>query len=97
MTQIKQLIREIVDTPRPKYNVEHELDVGEGNYGTLDLHCPNCGDVKLKEARRMYRCENCGYRLFKRLAARELTAEELTILIKERKVGPLEGFRTKAG
>jgi DNA topoisomerase III len=92
MTQIKQLAREIVD------KVKHfESHVVGADDVTLKAHCPNCGAAKLKEDYRMYRCENCRYRLFKNLAGRELSPEEVTKLIQERKVGPLEGFRRKTG
>ena len=92
MTQIKQLTREIVD------KVKHfESHVGGADYVTLKVRCPNCGAAKLKDDYRTYRCENCRYRLFKNLAGRELSPEEVTKLIQERKVGPLEGFRRKTG
>ena len=92
MAQIKQLTREIVDKAK-----HFESDVVEGNYVTLDVRCPNCGAIQLKEDYRTYQCENCGYRLFKNLASRELSAEEVTSLIRDRKVGPLDGFRSKTG
>jgi DNA topoisomerase III len=98
MTQVKQLTREMVDKMmNSRSDVVDESDAVEGNYVTLNVSCPNCGAATLKEAHRMYQCENCGYRLFKNLASRELSPEEAATLIKERKLGPLEGFRSKAG
>ena len=92
MKQIKHLTSEIVDKAK-----HFESDVVEGNYVTLNVQCPNCGAAYLKEDYRTYHCENCEYRLFKNLASRQLSPAELTTLIKERKVGPLEGFRSKTG
>jgi DNA topoisomerase III len=92
MTQIKQLTSEIVDKAK-----HFESDVVEGNYVTLNVQCPNCGASYLREDYRTYHCENCDYRLFKNLASRELSPAEVTTLIRERKVGPLEGFRSKTG
>ena len=92
MRQIKHLTSEIVDKAK-----HFESDVVEGNYVTLNVPCPNCGASQLKEDYRTYHCENCEYRLFKNLASRELSPAEVTTLIKERKVGPLEGFRSKTG
>jgi len=92
MQQIKHLTSEIVDKAK-----HFESDVVEGNYVTLNVQCPNCAASRLKEDYRTYQCENCGYRLFKNLASRELSPAEVTTLIKERKVGPLEGFRSKTG
>jgi len=92
MKQIKHLTSDIVDKAK-----HFESDVVEGNYVTLNVQCPNCGASHLKEDYRTYHCENCEYRLFKNLASRQLSPAELTTLIKERKVGPLEGFRSKTG
>jgi DNA topoisomerase III len=92
MKQIKHLTSEIVDKAK-----HFESDVVEGNYVTLNVQCPNCGASYLKEDYRTYHCENCEYRLFKNLASRELSPAEVTTLIRERKVGPLEGFRSKTG
>jgi DNA topoisomerase III len=92
MQQIKHLTSEIVDKAK-----HFESDVVEGNYVTLHVQCPNCGATQLKEDYRTYHCENCEYRLFKNLASRQLSPAEVTTLIRERKVGPLEGFRSKTG
>ena len=92
MTQIKELTREIVNKAK-----HFESDVVEGNYVTLEVRCPNCGASHLREDYRTYYCETCGYRLFKNIASRELSPEEVTLLVRDRKLGPLEGFRSKTG
>jgi DNA topoisomerase III len=92
MSQIKNLTRQIVDKAK-----NFESDIVEGNYATLEVRCPNCGAPQLKEDYRTYHCDTCGYRLFKNIASRELSPEEVTTLIRERKLGPLDGFRSKTG
>jgi DNA topoisomerase-3 len=92
MSKIKDLTRQIVDKAK-----NFESDVVEGNYVTLEVKCPNCGAPQLKEDYRTYHCETCGYRLFKNIASRELSPEEATVLVRERKLGPLDGFRSKTG
>jgi DNA topoisomerase-3 len=92
MTKIKNLTRQIVDKAK-----NFESDIVEGNYVTLEVRCPNCGAPHLKEDYRTYHCDSCGYRLFKNIASRELSPEEVTTLIRERKLGPLDGFRSKTG
>jgi DNA topoisomerase-3 len=89
MGQIRDLTREIVNKAK-----NFESDVVEGNYAVLDVPCPNCGAIKLKEDYRTYSCETCGFRLFKNIAGRQLSPEEACALFIERKVGPLEGFRS---
>ena len=92
MSKIKDLTREIVEKAK-----NFASDAVEGNYLTLDVRCPNCGALHLKEDYRTYHCETCGFRLFKSIAGRMLTPDEVSTLIADKKVGPLEGFRSKAG
>jgi DNA topoisomerase-3 len=91
MGKIKDLTREIVEKAK-----NFASDV-EGNYLTLDARCPNCGALHLKEDYRAYHCERCGFRIFKSIAGRLLTPEEVSVLVANKKVGPLQGFRSKAG
>ena len=91
MGKIKDLTREIVEKAK---NFASEV---EGNYVTLDVRCPRCGALHLKEDYRTYHCETCGFRIFKSIAGRLLTPEEVRTLLANKKVGPLEGFRSKAG
>jgi DNA topoisomerase-3 len=92
MAKIKDLTREIVEKAK-----NFESDVVEGNYVTLDVPCPNCGAHRLKEDYRTFHCETCDFRLFKSIAGRQLSPEEVSKLISDRRVGPLEGFRSKMG
>src|SRR3984957_5258473 len=92
MAKIKDLTREIAHKAK-----SFESDAVEGNYVTIDAHCPKCGAAPLKEDYRTYYCETCGFRVFKNIASRTLSPEEISTLVKERKVGPLNGFRSKTG
>jgi DNA topoisomerase-3 len=92
MAKIKDLTREIVEKAK-----NFESDLVEGNYAALDVPCPNCGALQLKEDYRTFHCDVCDFRLFKSIAGRQLSPEEVTKLVSERKVGPLEGFRSKMG
>jgi DNA topoisomerase-3 len=92
MAKIKDLTREIVHKAK-----NFESDVVEGNYVTINAHCPKCGALHLKEDYRTYHCESCGFRLFKSIASRHLSPEEVSTLLNDRKVGPLNGFRSKTG
>jgi DNA topoisomerase III len=92
MTKIKDLAREIVHKAK-----NFESDRVEGSYLTIDARCPKCGALRLKEDYRTYSCEKCGFRLFKNIASRQLSPEEVTALVTDRKVGPLNGFRSKTG
>jgi DNA topoisomerase-3 len=92
MAKIKDLAREIVHKAK-----NFESDRVEGSYLTIEASCPKCGALNLKEDYRTYYCETCGFRLFKNIASRQLSPDEVTALVTDRKVGPLNGFRSKTG
>ena len=92
MAQIREMTREIVEKAR---NFEG-ADI-EGEFGELDAPCPKCGYHPLKEEFRTFRCPSCNYVFWKVLASRQFDLEEVKTLLNERKIGPLEGFRSKLG
>jgi len=86
---------------------EYDRDTIPGDYATLDAPCPNCGGV-VKENYRRYACvgrpadaggtgEGCGFSFGKSPAGRTFEPQEAEQLLATRKIGPLEGFRSKAG
>lgn len=82
---------------------EYDRDTIPGNYATLTTPCPNCGGV-VKENYRRYACtgtdgnsEGCGFSFGKSPAGRTFEPEEAETLLRDKKIGPLEGFRSKAG
>jgi len=82
---------------------EYDRDTIPGDYATLAAPCPNCGGV-VKENYRRYACtgtgghgEGCGFSFGKSPAGRTFETAEADQLLRERRIGPLEGFRSKAG
>ena len=82
---------------------EYDRDTIPGNYATLETPCPNCGGV-VKENYRRYTCtgangasEGCGFSFGKSPAGRTFEPEEAETLLATKHIGPLEGFRSKAG
>ncbi|GAA4426438.1 DNA topoisomerase III [Acidovorax lacteus] len=82
---------------------EYDRDTIPGDYATLHTPCPNCGGV-VKENYRRYACtgaagagEGCGFSFGKSPAGRTFETAEAEALLRDRKIGPLEGFRSKAG
>jgi len=92
MREIRRMTEEIVDKAK-----NFEGDTVEGNYYPLEADCPRCGEHPLHEDYRTYYCKKCEYRLWKTLAGREFSREEVIELLKEGRVGPIEGFRSKMG
>jgi DNA topoisomerase III len=82
---------------------EYDRDTIPGDYATLAAPCPNCGGV-VKENYRRYTCtgkagaENgCGFSFGKTPAGRTFEVAEVEQFLRDKKIGPLDGFRSKAG
>ena len=82
---------------------EYDRDTVPGDYATLSSPCPNCGGI-VKENYRRYTCtgktgaeEGCGFSFGKTPAGRTFEAVEVEQFLRDKKIGPLSGFRSKAG
>ncbi|MDP2987831.1 DNA topoisomerase III, partial [Hydrogenophaga sp.] len=98
MAEIAQMTERMVKKAK-----EYDRDTIPGNYATLATPCPNCGGV-VKENYRRYTCtgkdgasEGCGFSFGKSPAGRTFEPDESELLLKDKKIGPLDGFRSKAG
>ncbi|WP_428415829.1 DNA topoisomerase III [Methylibium sp.] len=82
---------------------EYDRDTIPGDYATLKTPCPKCGGV-VKENYRRFTCagksgdaEGCGFSISKIPGGRSFELDEVEAFIADKKIGPLEGFRSKAG
>lgn len=91
MEQIADMTRHIVEQAK-----RHESDTIPGEFSTLATPCPKCGGV-IKENYKKFQCQNCDFSLWRIVAGRQLEPAEVEDLLREGRVGPLSGFRSKAG
>ena len=98
MAEIAKMAERIVRKAK-----EYDRDTIPGDYATLATPCPNCGGV-VKENYRRFACagaggneDGCGFSITKIPAGRAFETVEADAFIRDRKIGPLEGFRSKAG
>ena len=82
---------------------EYDRDTIPGDYATLTTACPNCGGV-VKENYRRFACtgmagaeEGCGFSITKIPSGRAFETAEAETFLAQKKIGPLEGFRSKKG
>jgi len=84
---------------------EYDRDTIPGDYATLATPCPNCGGV-VKENYRRFACtgpdgapdgSGCTFSITKIPAGRAFETAEAEAFLRDKKIGPLEGFRSKAG
>jgi DNA topoisomerase-3 len=98
MTQIAKMAERIVKKAK-----EYDRDTIPGDYATLRTACPNCGGV-VKENYRRFACngpnddgQGCGFSISKIPGGRSFELEEVERFLADKRIGPLEGFRSKAG
>ena len=98
MAEIARMAERIVKKAK-----EYDRDTIPGDYATLATPCPKCGGV-VKENYRRFACtgadgssDGCGFSITKIPAGRAFETAEAEALIRDKKIGPLEGFRSKAG
>ena len=103
MKQIADMTEHIVKKAK-----EYDRDTIPGDYATLSTPCPTCGGV-VKENYRRYACvgkdagaddtaaAGCGFSFGKTPAGRTFEQTEVEQFLRDKKIGPLEGFRSKAG
>lgn len=83
----------------------YDRDTIPGDYATLSTPCPNCGGV-VKENYRRFACDgggsapggaSCEFSITKIPGGRSFELHEAEAFLRDKKIGPLEGFRSKAG
>ncbi|MDD2710434.1 MAG: DNA topoisomerase III [Verrucomicrobiae bacterium] len=92
MKEIVALTRQIVDKARSYDDTTFE------SKAQIQTPCPKCGG-RIRETFKWFSCskEGCDFQIWKSIASKSLTAEEVETLLKDRKIGPLQGFRSKQG
>ena len=98
MAEIAKMAERIVRKAK-----EYDRDTIPGDYATLATPCPKCAGV-VKENYRRFACagkggaeEGCGFSMSKIPGSRSFELDEVETFIANKKIGPLEGFRSKAG
>jgi len=98
MAEIAQMAGRIVRKAK-----EYDRDTIPGDYATLATPCPQCAGV-VRENYRRYACagagngaEGCGFSITKTPAGRAFEVAEAEGFLRDKRIGPLEGFRSKAG
>lgn len=62
-----------------------------------DIKCPACRKAKMTERDFGYKCPKCGLTVWKTVAGKTLTEEELTELLTNGETGPVSGLKKKDG
>ncbi len=74
----------------------YDRDTVPGDYATLATPCPKCGSV-VKENYRRFACTGCTFSITKIPGGRSFELPEVEQFIRDKHIGPLEGFRSRLG
>jgi len=91
MREIEAMTRHIVGQAKG-----YESDTIPGDFATLGARCPRCGG-EVHENYKKFQCQSCDFGFWKIMGGRQFEVAEAETLLRERVVGPLEGFRSKLG
>jgi len=91
MREIAQMTQVIVKRAK-----EYDRDTVPGDYITLTTPCPKCAAV-VKENYRRYACTQCDFSISKHPGGRTFEPAEVEALLRDRQIGPMQGFISKMG
>ena len=91
MEDIRRFTSEIVAKAK-----QYDKDTIPGDFGVLQVPCPKCGG-QIQEKYRDFKCQGCDFSVRKILSGRMLGPDEVERLIRDKQVGPLQGFRSQKG
>jgi DNA topoisomerase III len=93
MKEIVEMTKNIVHKTK-----QYESDTVPGDFATLKVPCPKCGG-QIKETYKKFQCTTpgCDFSLWRIVAGRQMEPQEMEELLANKKVGPLQGFKSKMG
>ena len=91
MAEIRALTERIVGQTKA-----YEHDTIPGDFGKLNVPCPKCGG-EIHENYKKFQCQKCDWNMWKTILGRSFELAEVETLLREKQVGPLQGFRSKQG
>jgi DNA topoisomerase-3 len=91
MREIAEVAQRIVERAK-----NYQSDTVPGDYSTLSSPCPKCGGV-VQENYKRFACTRCDFSIGKHPGGRTFEIAEVEQLLRERTLGPLQGFRSRLG
>ena len=91
-----EFMEHTVETTRDLVDRIKRGTMADDTISTLSVKCPTCGGT-VNENYKKFQCAKCTFAIWKVIAGRRIEGEEVESLIKERRIGPLQGFRSRLG
>jgi DNA topoisomerase-3 len=91
MGEIRRFTEEIVRKAKL-----YDKDTIPGDFGVLKTPCPKCGG-EVHEKYREFKCQKCEFGVRRVMGGRMFEEDEMEVLLREKTIGPLQGFRSQKG
>ncbi len=91
MSEIRRFTEEIVRKAKL-----YDKDTIPGDFGVISARCPKCGG-EIHEKFREWKCQQCDFYVRRVMSGRMFEPEEVETLLREKQIGPLQGFRSQKG
>jgi DNA topoisomerase III len=91
MDEISDMTKRIVERAK-----NYQADTVPGDYATLKTPCPKCSK-EVKENYRRFACTSCDFSITKIPGSRQFEIAEVEALLRDKTIGPLQGFRSRIG
>jgi len=92
----EEFMEHIVETTRDLVERIKRGTLADDTIATLAVKCPKCGGT-VNENYKKFQCAQCDFAIWKVIAGRRIEGEEAEALIRDRAIGPLQGFRSRIG
>jgi DNA topoisomerase-3 len=92
----EEFMGHIVDTTRDLVERVKAGTLADDTISTLRVKCPKDGGT-VNENYKKFQCATCDFAIWKVIAGRRIENEEVEQLIRDRSIGPLQGFRSRIG
>lgn len=92
MDDIKKLTGTIVEKIKQYHNEQQQIELPE-----MPLTCPECGAKGLRNTQDAVSCRACKFTIRKTISGREMSEDELTQLIVEKRTPIMTGFLSRFG
>ncbi len=92
MTGIKEMTDDLVTRIKKYHNEQQQTELAE-----FPLQCPVCGVKGLRNTHDAVSCRECKFSIRKTISGRDMSDEELTLLIVEKRTPVLGGFLSRFG
>ena len=89
MEHIVDMTRDLVERIKTGTSIDEPLS-------TLQVKCPKCNSAIIENYKK-FQCTGCDFSMWKVIASRRIENEEAEELLREKSIGPLQGFRSRLG